>query len=194
MPPPLWPRTQSWMMHYVDVGVDWSLELTNMTRLEVLQTCGVSHICGPAWFWPHNLSRGNSIAFRISTLQRIAPHNEPQTVLPESSQMAQYCPKTPGEHIFACQFLRPDALEVAVGPGEHIFARHFQHIRAQKVTRKNVFAGANGQFQRVRAQNSPLRGLKGLDQRIVAARGQPMFACPGTKRPKTTILGANGHH
>ena len=29
---------------------------------------------------------------------------------------------------------------------------HFQRVRAQKVTRKNVFARANGHFQRVRAQ------------------------------------------
>ena len=29
---------------------------------------------------------------------------------------------------------------------------HFQRVRAQKVTRKNVFAGAGSHFQRVRAQ------------------------------------------
>ena len=30
--------------------------------------------------------------------------------------------------------------------------KHFQRVRAQIVTRKNVFAGANDHFQRVRAQ------------------------------------------
>ena len=52
----------------------------------------------------------------------------------QSSAATYYCRvASRGEHIFARYFMRPDALEVAVGPGEHIFARHFMRPEALEV-------------------------------------------------------------